>query len=158
MLGSGFREKGEKLAKLPLSTEATNQLIKFLYGFELEAETSLEAVMELIYYGGVCGVESLRDAAGEILKKYLNKENVFEVLKYCKKNEAKVAVKSCSETIVNNFDKKFLLESGHLEEHPEVALEIVRKDMKPRPKPKSIGGPPPDNILFCFDTIPKSVR
>ena len=156
MLGSNFREKGEKQVKLPLSTEASNQLIKILYGFELEAETSLEALKELIYYGGVCGVEILRDAAGEILKKYLNKENVFEVLKYCKKNEAKVAVKSCSETIVNNFDKTFLLESGHLEEHPEVALEIVRKDMKP--KPKLIGGPRPHNTLFCFDRIQNLVR
>ena len=144
------------MVKLPLSTEASNKLIAFLYGFELEADTSLEVIKELIFYGGVCGVESLRDAAGEILKTHLNKKNVFEVLKYCKKNEAKVAVKSCSETIVNNFDKTFLLESGHLEEHPEVALEIVRKDMKP--KPKLIGGPRPHNTLFCFYRIQNLVR
>ena len=156
MLGSNFREKGEKQVKLPLSTEASNQLIKFLYGFELEAETSLEAVKELIYYGGVCGVESLRDAAGEILKKHLNKENVFEVLKYCKENEAKVAIKRCSETIIETFPKKYLLENGHIEEHPEIAIEILRKELEPPElkKTKAL----PTNVFVCFDIMPNLVR
>ena len=43
------------MVKLPLSTEASNKLIAFLYGFELEADTSLEVIKELIFYGGVCG-------------------------------------------------------------------------------------------------------
>ena len=46
------------MVKLPLSTEASNKLIAFLYGFELEADTSLEVIKELIFYGGVCGVRS----------------------------------------------------------------------------------------------------
>ena len=142
------------MVKLPLSTEASNKLIAFLYGFELEADTSLEVIKELIFYGGVCGVESLRDAAGEILKTHLNKKNVFEVLKYCKKNEAKVAIKRCSETIIKTFPKKSLLENGHIEEHPEIAIEILRKESEPPKKTKAL----PANVLFCFDKMPNLVR
>ena len=143
------------MVKLPLSTEASNELIAFLYGFELEADTSLEVIKELIFYGGVCGVESLRDAAGEILKKHLNKENVFEILKYCKENEAKVAIKRCSETIIEIFPKKSLLENGHIEEHPDIAIEILRKELEPPKKTKAL---PTNNVLFCFDKMPNLVR
>ena len=142
------------MVKLPLSTEASNKLIAFLYGFELEADTSLEVIKDLIFYGGVCGVESLRDAAGEILKTHLNKKNVFEVLKYCKENEAKVAVKRCSETIIKTFPKKSLLENGHIEEHPEIGIEILRKESEPPKKTKAL----PTNVLFCFDKMPNLVR
>ena len=143
------------MVKLPLSTEASNKLIAFLYGFELEADSSLEVIKELIFYCGVCGVESLRDAAGEILKTHLNKKNVFEVLKYCKKNEAKVAIKRCSETIIETFPKKSLLENGHIEEHPEIAIEIVRKESEPPKKTKAL---PSNNVFFCFNKMPNLVR
>ena len=137
-----------------MSTEASNKLVAFLYGFELEADTSLEVIKELIFYGGVCGVESLRDAAGEILKTHLNKENVFEVLKYCKENEAKVAIKRCSETIIETFPKKSLLENGHIDEHPEIAREILRKESEPPKKTKAL----PTNVIVCFDKMPNLVR
>ena len=142
------------MVKLPLSTEASNKLIAFLYGFELEADTSLEVIKELIFYGGVCGAESLRDAAGEILKPHLNTKNVFEVLKDCKKNEAKVAIKRCSETIIDTFPKKSLLENGHIEEHPEIAIEILRKESKPPRKTEAL----PTNVFVCFDKMPNLVR
>ena len=101
-------------------------------------------------------MESLRDASGEIVKKHLNKENVFEVLKYCKENEAKVAIKRCSETIIETFPKKSLLESGHIDEHPEIAIEILRKESEPPELKKTEALP--TNVFVCFDKMPNIVR
>ena len=47
---------GEKVAKLDLSHQASEQFGKFLYdGFDLDLDFDLDDVTELVFYAGVCG-------------------------------------------------------------------------------------------------------
>ena len=54
---------GEKVAKLDLSHQASEQFVKFLYGFDLDLNFDLDIVTELVFYAGVCGLDDLQKAA-----------------------------------------------------------------------------------------------
>ena len=87
MLRHNLKEKAEKSSKLDMSTKATEQFVKFLYGFELEADLDIDIVLELMKYGGMYLVDSLQKAAGKKLDVHISKDNVFELLKFfCQEN------------------------------------------------------------------------
>ena len=152
LLTGNWIEKDKRSLPLPLSTEATTQLVKFLYGFELEAGLGLDTLKELISYGGVCAVASLQDAAGSLLGKLVNKENVFQTFEFSKQNKAKVATESCLMTIVKDFDREELMRDGYLEKHPEVAIEIIKKDSLK--KKENLAGDWRDcSVLSCHDEM-----
>ena len=152
LLTGNWIEKDQRSLPLPLSTEATTQLVKFLYGFELEAGLGLDTLKELISYGGVCAVASLQDAAGSLLGKLVNKENVFQTFEFSKQNKAKVATESCLKIIVKDFDREELMREGYLEKHPEIAIEIIKNDS--HKKKEDLAGDWRDcSVLSCHDKM-----
>ena len=127
---SNFNERREGKVKIPeASTESVTQFVRILYGLDLDENVSLDVIKELIVIGGVYDV-TVQEIAGEHLRSHLVKENVFEVLKFCKEREAKNAVKICLQMIVNNFTRKELLDSGKFEEYPDLALELIKQEQK----------------------------
>ena len=66
----------DKRMEVAASSEAMNQFVKFLYGFELEDDLSQEIVKELVQIGGVYD-EHLQKAGTELLKRHLTKEMCF---------------------------------------------------------------------------------
>ena len=96
-----FNEKKEGKVKIPeAATETVTQFVRILYGLDLDENVSLDVIKELIMIGGVYDA-SVQEVAGKHIKKHLNKENVFELLKFCKEREASMAFKICLQMIVN---------------------------------------------------------
>ena len=114
-----------------MSSEAVNVFVKFLYGFDIDEDIGVETLKELIQIGGVYD-SSVQDAAADLLKKHLIKENVFELYKFCKQNDSKTALKHCQDLILKEFTYPQLLDNGFLEEHPETAVEILKQNRKPK--------------------------
>jgi len=117
--------------KVPVSSEAVNVFVKFLYGFDIDESVGEETLKELIQIGGVYD-SSVQDAAADLLKKHLTKENIFELYKFSKQNDSKTAMKHCQELILKEYTYPQLLDNGHLEEHPETAVEILKQNRKPK--------------------------
>ena len=138
LLNTNFREGTERSATLPLSKKAAELFIRFLYGFELDEDRDVDIVdesdtdtyLDLIAYGGVCGLMCLQDAVGVTLKKFLSKNNVFDILVFAKQHNAEVAVKNCIEYAVKNFSQTSLLENGHLVRHPDIAVRICERQIE----------------------------
>ena len=126
LLSSDFKERIERTVTIPAATWTVELFVKFLYGFELiEEKIDLFTWKELVQIGGVYD-RSIQDAAAEIMMKHLEKTNVFEILAFCKQNEAKRAVEVCRVFIAMNFDADYLLEVGHFDNNPETAVEILK--------------------------------
>ena len=103
-----------------------SEFIKFLYGFDLDKNLDLDTIKELIQIGGVYD-DLIRIAAGKLLKRHFTKENIFELLKFCKTLDANnMIIESCQQFIIDSFDMKDLLEKKLLKDHPEIALEILK--------------------------------
>jgi len=135
LLSSDFKERREGKVTLAASTETVTQFVKFLYAFELDESMSLSTWKELIQISGVYD-SSVQDGAAEILKQQqswpgwmsaLSTIGVFDLLAFCKEHKATKAVNVCESFIAKNFDSDFLLEAGHLEANPEIAVEILRQ-------------------------------
>ena len=92
----------------------------------MDESVSLDVVKELIVIGGVYDA-TVQEVAGEHLKKYLTKKNVFELLQFSKKREAKTGAKKCLQMIVNNYTKEELLGSGKFDDYPDLAVEMIKK-------------------------------
>ena len=93
-------------------------------------ENNIDTYKDLIAYGGVCGMRCLQDAVGEILGKYLSRNNVFELLVFVKQNNAESALKSCIDFVVENFSQRSLVENGHLARHPDIAVRICERQVE----------------------------
>ena len=74
----------------------------------------------------MCGLDCLQKAVTSVFEKNLNKTNVFKVLEILKKNQ--VSSEEVRNFVVNNFDKKELLQNDLLEKFPEIAVSMVKKD------------------------------
>ena len=94
-MSRNFREGSGRSATLNISTEATEQLVKFLYGFETDKTLSLPTVKELIVYAGVCGLKNLEEALEDNLKTLLTKENAFDLMKFSKEERSEGAFEVC---------------------------------------------------------------
>jgi len=123
---SNYNEKKEGKVKFEASAEAVTQFVKIIYGLDLDESVSLDVVKELIVIGGVYDA-TVQEVAGEHLQKHLKKENVFELLQFSKKRDAKTGAKNCLEMIVNNFTKEELLGTGKFDDHPDLAIEMITK-------------------------------
>ena len=124
MLTTGFREQHERKLKVPASSDALNEFVKFLYGLDLDRNLPLVTIKELIQIGGVYD-DSVRTAAWHLLRKHFTKENIFELLQFCKTLDAKIIMDTCKEFIVNAFKMKDLIKKNLLKDHPEIALDIL---------------------------------
>ena len=93
-------------------------------------EIDIDIYKDLIAYGGVCGLTCLQDAVGVTLKKFLSKNNVFDILVFAKQHNAEVAVKNCIDYAVKNFSQTSLLENGHLARHPDIAVRICERQIE----------------------------
>ena len=134
---SNFNEKKEGKVEIPeASTETVTQFVRILYGLDLDENVSLDVIKELIMIGGVYDA-SVQEVAGEHVKKHLNKKNVFEMLKFCKEREARMAVMICLQMIVNNFTREELLESRKFDDHPDLAVELIKHEHKSKVQTQS---------------------
>ena len=84
MLTSGFREQHERKVKIPASSDALNEFVKFLYGLDLDRNLSLDTIKELIQIGGVYD-DSVRTAAGNLLWKHFTKKTFLNCSNFAKR-------------------------------------------------------------------------
>ena len=129
MLTSGFKEQHEKRLKIPASSDTVTEFIKFFYGFDLEQDLKFETVRELIKIGGVYD-ETVQNAAGELIGNHLTKENVFEILQFCKTFDAKIGKRKCLKFIIDSFDTEHLMDNNYLDKHPEIAVDILKNNQR----------------------------
>ena len=125
LTNSNFREKNEESANIAMSTQATEQMVRFIYGFDLATDLPLYILKELLVSGGMYGLEKLQEAAGEALKELLTEENVFELLNFVKMHRTEGAINVCAEFAAKNFKKQYLLKSGHIAKNPEIAAKVL---------------------------------
>jgi len=130
MINGDFKEKDEKTLQFPtFSDDAVEKFIKFLYGFELcKDDVDLDIAKELVQIGGMYNVMSLSDAAGVVIKDLLTKENVFDLWKLSQEVNALSLRDKCGEFIVDNFDRKILLQDAKIKELPELSFWILNFD------------------------------
>ena len=104
----GYREGEEKRIYMgEFSTEAVQQFIKFLYGFELEEEeeekknwkNDLEFIKELIILGGVYSVSDFQTAAAPYLALHLNAGNAAELGEFSAAHSAQEAGRLCKRVL-----------------------------------------------------------
>ena len=74
-----FKESTTKVLTLPKSGEAIEQMVKFMYGFELEIKT-IEVARELVEMSKMYEVKYLEEAVSATLVKILKPSVVFENL------------------------------------------------------------------------------
>ena len=107
------------------SKEAVSVFVRFFYGYELDVDGELSIAKELITMGGMYGMESLQEAAADIIKQLLTEDNVIEILQFSKNQQCETAIAFCVEFIGDNFDREELQENGIIKEHPEIALHLL---------------------------------
>ena len=90
---------------LDLTTKATEQFVKFIYGFDIKWCGRNEVLKELLVYGGVYGLGCLQEAAESVLKNRLSSRNVIEFLEFAKEQRLERAVCLCVEFAARNRDK-----------------------------------------------------
>ena len=107
------------------SKEAVSAFVKFFYGYELDVFAELSIVKELIMMGGMYGMESLQEAAVDIMKLLLTEDNAIEMLEFSKVQQCEIAISFCAEFTADHFDKKQLYDDGMIKEHPEIAFHLL---------------------------------
>ena len=155
MLNSNLKEQAEKKATLDMTTKATEQFVKFLYGFELADGLDIDIVKELMEYGQMYLVDSLQKAAGKKLDVLVSKDNVFELLNFFSKKKIKIGMDFCIDFVSRNFEKEFLFKSGHYKQYPEICQKILELEMVEKmANPKtSMRGDADSMRMACYDTF-----
>ena len=128
MLNSNLKEQAERKATLDMTTKATEQFVKFLYGFELD-NLNIDIVKELMEYGQMYLIDSLQKAAGKKLDVLLLKDNVFELLQFFSNKKNNIGMDFCIDFVSRNFEKEFLFKSGHFKQYPELCQKILELEM-----------------------------
>ena len=98
------------------------------------AADSLSEDIRIQFAGVDCGpykqlcnmydVAGLREDAAVNMKKFITKDNVFDLLDFNKQHHVK-DLKSCTDFIVNNFDMKQVKKDGTLIRHPEISVAML---------------------------------
>ena len=159
MLGSNLRESAEKCAKLYMSTKATEQFVKYLYGFELDLNLDLDILKELMEYGGMYLVDSLQNAAGRKLKMKLSKDNVFEILDFFARKNIGIGMNLCIDFASLNFEQTFLRQKGYFNKYPEICQKILEREQDeksqiiPSNNPNPMRGDDDSMRMACYDTF-----
>ena len=112
---------------LDLTTKATEQFVKFIYGFDIKWCGRNEVLKELLVYGGVYGLGCLQEAAESVLKNRLSSRNVIEFLEFAKEQRLERAVCLCVEFAARNRDK-MKLSKETFKKYPEIAVEILQQE------------------------------
>ena len=132
MLNSSLKEQAEKKGTLDMTTKATEQFVKFLYGFELD-NLNIDIVKELMEYGQMYLVDSLPKAALNKLDVFVSKDNVFDVLKFFVEKKIEIGMDFCIDFVTKNFDKRFLMENGYFNQYPEICQKILENEIVQTP-------------------------
>ena len=134
MLNSNLREQAEKKATLDMTTKATEQFVKFLYGFELADGLDIDIVKELMEYGQMYLVDSLQKAAGKKLDVLVSKDNVFELLQFFSDKKNNIGMDFCIDFVSRNFDRTFLMEKiRDFNQYPEICRKILENEIVQTP-------------------------
>ena len=107
MLNSNLKEQAEKKATLVMTTKATEQFVKFLYGFELAEDLTIDIVKELMEYGQMYLVDSLQKAAGKRLDVLVSKDNVFELLNFFSNKKNNIGMDFCIGFVIKYMIPKY---------------------------------------------------
>ena len=155
MLNSNLREKAQKKATLVMTTKATEQFVKFLYGFELADDLDIDIVKELMEYGQMYLVDSLQKAAGKKLDVLVSKDNVFKLLNFFSKKNNSIGMDFCMDFVSRNFEKEFLFKSGYYKQYPEISQKILELEMVEKmANPKTpMRGDVDSMRMACYDTF-----
>ena len=129
MLNSNLKEKAQKKGTLDMTTKATEQFVKFLYGFELADDLDIDIVKELMEYGQMYLVDSLQKAAGKKLDVLVSKDNVFELLNFFSNKKNNIGLDFCIDFVTKNFNKRFLMENGYFNQYPELCRKILENEI-----------------------------
>ena len=153
MLNSNLKEQAEKKATLVMTTKATEQFVKFLYGFELAEDLTIDIVKELMEYGQMYLVDSLQKAAGKKLDVLVSKDNVFELLNFFSEKKIAIGMDFCIELVSRNFEKEFLFKNGHFKQYPELCQKILELEVVQKIAKNPMRGDADSMRMACYDTF-----
>merc|ERR1712106_129261 len=135
MVLGDFKEKKEREIRIKgFSSNTVEQIVRFLYGFELTDEFDEIEVEELLALGEMYEIEDLKSVAAINFDKYVFKDNVFNIAEIADKYNADEVFDKCVEFIVVNFKIQDLLENDMLVKLPKLPLAILKK----RPEVESV--------------------
>ena len=113
------------------SFEVLSTAVDFMYGIEIPEDfNNSDDLRSLLHLADLFLMESLKDAAGFLIGKDLNKENVFDTCKLADKFRAVVLSKQCAEFL---FDNASTIEDEKMEEMKEgtvLAIKFLRESKK----------------------------
>ena len=129
------KEKRKKKIELEeFSVIATEQFVKFLYGFELEHEDfqkDLELVKELLIMGGLYDVEDLQRAASKFIYDHFTKKNVFDVMEFAKTNKTDTVMELGCEYVLGNWPiEEIVSQREKLLKFPELGMAVINRKMQ----------------------------
>ena len=133
LLRASFKENTERSGKLNMSAKAVEQLVKFVYGFDIDIDLrsfvgdndDWKALKELLIYGGVYGLDGLQKAAEKHLSNHLIYVNVIQFLEFAKEQKLYGTIKVCTEFAARHNNQIIDLSKDTLMRHPEIAIEMV---------------------------------
>ena len=111
------------------SYEVLSKAVDFMYGIEIPEDfNNRDDLKSLLHMGDIFLMEGLKDAAGFLIAKNLNKENVFDTSQLADKFRAVALSKRCAEFL---FDNASTIEDENLEEMKEghVMASLAKKFM-----------------------------
>ena len=73
---SPFKESDTKVLKMPKSGEAIEQMVRFMYGFELDIKT-MELAREIVEMAKMYDIKFLEEAAAVFISKALDSSNAL---------------------------------------------------------------------------------
>ena len=113
---------------MDLSHEASEQFVKFLYGFDLNQDhtNDREILKELVFYAGMCGLDCLQKAAASLLVKKLSKRNMPDIFEILKKNN--IESEDALNFVTENFEKSELMQKNLHKKFPKLAVALLEKE------------------------------
>ena len=144
-----------------MKTKATEQFVKYLYGFELDDRLDLDILKELMEYGGMYLVDSLQEAAEKKLKRLLTEGNVFELLNFFAEKNIEIGMNICFDFVSVMFEQTFLMKNGYFKKYPQICQKIleheltkktakINTNLNPNPPLRGDG----DSLrMACYDTF-----
>ena len=142
-----------------MSAKAVEQLVKFVYGFDIDIDLrsfvvdndDWKALKELLIYGGVYGLDELQKAAENHLKNHLIYVNVIQFLEFAKEEKLYGTIKICAEFAARYNDQMICsdLSKETIIKHPEIAIEMVENRNILNNNANSYN----HGTLICFDSL-----
>ena len=102
-MNTGVGDSSKTMEVKEFSYEVLSAAVDFMYGIEIPEEfNKVEDLRSLLHLADLYLMEDLKDAAGFLISKTLNKENIIDISQFASKFRAMLLSKSCANFLFDN--------------------------------------------------------